>query len=102
MPRLPTLVRTTVVAVVAAFLLPGAGPAIAGAQRWVRDIDRTIDGHDVSVAIAVRGSWLYRHAAWKQRTPGARLLVTNLFNRTQPLIRYVISDLVTIRPEPCS
>jgi phenylacetate-CoA ligase len=30
------------------------------------------------------------------------LLLTSLINRTQPLIRYVISDLVTIRPEPCS
>jgi putative adenylate-forming enzyme len=33
--------------------------------------------------------------------PGARLLVTNLFNRTQPLIRYELDDLVTISPEPC-
>lgn len=85
MPRLPTLVRTTVVAVVAAFLLPGAGPAIAGPPRWVRDIDRTIDGHDVSVAIAVRGNWLYRHAAWKQRTPASNqklLLSMALLHRT--------------------
>jgi len=34
-------------------------------------------------------------------TPGARLLVTNLVNRTQPLIRFELSDLVTITPEPC-
>jgi phenylacetate-CoA ligase len=33
--------------------------------------------------------------------PGARLLVTNLFNRTQPLIRYELEDLVTLSPEPC-
>ena len=33
--------------------------------------------------------------------PGARLLVTNLFNRTLPLIRYELDDLVTISPEPC-
>jgi phenylacetate-coenzyme A ligase PaaK-like adenylate-forming protein len=32
---------------------------------------------------------------------GARLLVTNLFNRTQPLIRFEVSDLVAIEPEPC-
>lgn len=85
MPRLPTLVRTTVVAVVAAFVLPGAGPAIAAPPRWVRDIDRTIDGHDVSVAIAVRGNWLYRHAAWKQRTPASNqklLLSMALLHRT--------------------
>ncbi len=32
---------------------------------------------------------------------GARLLVTNLFNRTQPLIRFEVSDLVSVDPEPC-
>ena len=85
MPRLPTLVRTTVVAVVAAFLLPGGRPRDRGPPRWVRDIDRTIDGHDVSVAIAVRGNWLYRHAAWKQRTPASNqklLLSMALLHRT--------------------
>jgi phenylacetate-CoA ligase len=34
--------------------------------------------------------------------PGERLLVTNLFNRTLPLVRYELSDLVTIAPEPCA
>lgn len=33
--------------------------------------------------------------------PGSRLLVTNLFNRTQPLIRYELNDLVTISPHAC-
>jgi len=33
--------------------------------------------------------------------PGRRLLVTNLFNRTQPLIRYELNDLVTVSPDPC-
>lgn len=33
--------------------------------------------------------------------PGSRLLVTNLFNRTQPLIRYELNDLVTLSPDPC-
>jgi phenylacetate-coenzyme A ligase PaaK-like adenylate-forming protein len=32
---------------------------------------------------------------------GSRLLVTNLFNRTLPLIRFEISDLVVVEPEPC-
>ncbi|HEX4941505.1 MAG TPA: D-alanyl-D-alanine carboxypeptidase [Actinomycetota bacterium] len=85
MPRLPTLVRTTVVAIVAAFVLTGAGPAVAAPPRWVRDIDRTVNGHDVSVAIAVRGNWLYRHAAWKQRTPASNqklLLSMALLHRT--------------------
>lgn len=35
-------------------------------------------------------------------TPGARVLVTNLFNRTLPLIRYEITDLVTLDARPCS
>jgi phenylacetate-coenzyme A ligase PaaK-like adenylate-forming protein len=33
--------------------------------------------------------------------PGARLLVTNLFNRVQPLIRFAITDVVAVDPEPC-
>jgi phenylacetate-CoA ligase len=32
---------------------------------------------------------------------GSRLLVTNLFNRVQPLIRFEITDLVAVEPEPC-
>lgn len=32
--------------------------------------------------------------------PG-RLLMTNLINRTQPLIRYELNDLVTVSPDPC-
>lgn len=33
--------------------------------------------------------------------PGARVLLTNLFNRVQPLIRYELPDVVSIDPEPC-
>ena len=32
---------------------------------------------------------------------GSRVLVTNLFNRVQPLIRFEVSDLVAVEPEPC-
>lgn len=32
---------------------------------------------------------------------GARILVTNLFNRVQPLIRFEVSDLIVVDPEPC-
>jgi phenylacetate-CoA ligase len=32
---------------------------------------------------------------------GARLLVTNLFNFTQPLIRFEVTDLVAVEPESC-
>ena len=33
--------------------------------------------------------------------PGARLLVTSLFNRTQPLIRLEVADAVMLDPDPC-
>jgi phenylacetate-CoA ligase len=32
---------------------------------------------------------------------GSRLLVTNLFNRALPLIRFEVTDLVAVEPEPC-
>lgn len=32
---------------------------------------------------------------------GAKVLLTNLFNRTQPVIRYEISDMVALDSEPC-
>ena len=35
-------------------------------------------------------------------SPGHKVLVTNLFNYTQPLIRYEVSDMLTISVEPCS
>jgi phenylacetate-CoA ligase len=34
-------------------------------------------------------------------TPGSRVLVTSLVNRTQPLLRYAIDDLVTLAADPC-
>jgi phenylacetate-CoA ligase len=33
--------------------------------------------------------------------PGARLLVTNLYNLVQPLLRLEVTDLVTLDPNPC-
>jgi phenylacetate-CoA ligase len=33
--------------------------------------------------------------------PGAKVLVTNLHNRVQPLIRMEVTDVLTIDPEPC-
>jgi phenylacetate-CoA ligase len=34
--------------------------------------------------------------------PGARLLVTNLANRVQPIIRLAVSDAVTLTAQPCA
>ena len=33
--------------------------------------------------------------------PAAKILLTNLYNKTQPLIRYEINDSMTIIDEPC-
>jgi phenylacetate-coenzyme A ligase PaaK-like adenylate-forming protein len=33
--------------------------------------------------------------------PGSRLLVTNLYNLVQPLLRLEVTDLVTVDPDPC-
>jgi phenylacetate-CoA ligase len=33
--------------------------------------------------------------------PGERLLVTNLFNLAQPLIRFELTDTAAVEPEPC-
>jgi phenylacetate-coenzyme A ligase PaaK-like adenylate-forming protein len=33
--------------------------------------------------------------------PGARLLVTNLYNLVQPLLRLEVTDVVTLDPNPC-
>jgi phenylacetate-coenzyme A ligase PaaK-like adenylate-forming protein len=35
-------------------------------------------------------------------TPGAKWLLTNLYNRVQPLIRYEVDDVLTLSPEPCA
>jgi phenylacetate-coenzyme A ligase PaaK-like adenylate-forming protein len=34
-------------------------------------------------------------------TPGSRVLVTNLANHVQPIIRYEVGDVVTMAEEPC-
>ncbi len=34
-------------------------------------------------------------------TPGSKVLLTNLYNLTQPIIRYEIDDIVTISAKPC-
>lgn len=34
-------------------------------------------------------------------TPGSKVLITNLYNRIQPLIRYEVGDVVTMSPSSC-
>jgi putative adenylate-forming enzyme len=42
-----------------------------------------------------------RNQAVPDGLPGSKVLITNLFNFTQPLIRYEVTDMLTISPEPC-
>lgn len=42
-----------------------------------------------------------RNRAVPAGTQGYKLLLTNLFNFTQPLIRCEVSDMLTMDPEPC-
>ena len=34
--------------------------------------------------------------------PSRRMLVTDLHKTSQPIVRYALNDIVTIRPEPCA
>jgi D-alanyl-D-alanine carboxypeptidase len=84
-PRLPTAVRTSVVAVIALVVLGSAAPGAGASSPWVHDLDETVGGHNVSVAIGLDGAWLYRHGASKLRTPASNqkvLLSMALLQRT--------------------
>lgn len=35
-------------------------------------------------------------------SPGSKVLVTNLYNRVQPLIRFEVTDALTVTEEPCA
>jgi phenylacetate-CoA ligase len=67
-------------------ILASSCPAQAGLQIW-EDllVLEVVDEHDRPVPPGV---------------PGHKVLVTNLVNRTQPLIRYELSDLVTLAGGP--
>ena len=84
-PRHATTVRTTAIAILSIVVIGGASPAIAARPGWARDIDDVIGDRDVSVAVAFHGDWLYRHAAWRLRTPASNqklLLSMALLQRT--------------------
>jgi phenylacetate-CoA ligase len=34
-------------------------------------------------------------------TPGSKVLLTNLLNDVQPIVRYEVDDVITISPDPC-
>ena len=68
----------------------------------------------MSIAFGCSAGWLHVNADWvllepvdadyRPTAPGATshtVLLTNLANRTQPVIRYDLGDAVVVNPEPC-
>jgi phenylacetate-coenzyme A ligase PaaK-like adenylate-forming protein len=66
------------------------------------------------MAFACRHGWLHFNADWvilepvdenyqpvPPGQPSRTVLLTNLVNRVQPLIRYDLGDSITVRPDPC-
>lgn len=77
------------------------------------------DGYSASecqtIAYDCGHGWLHVHADWAilepvdreyrpvpPGTPSHRVLLTNLANRVQPIIRYDLGDSITVNPEPCT
>ena len=69
----------------------------------------------MSIAFGCREGWLHVNADWVMLEPVDRnhrptapgepshtVLLTNLANRVQPVIRYDLGDSVVARPEPCA
>ena len=69
----------------------------------------------MSIAFSCREGWLHVNADWVvlepvdrnlQPTPAGErshtVLLTNLANRIQPIIRYDLGDSVVVKPEPCA
>lgn len=64
-----------------------AVPATAAPPRWVQRVDGLVKGHPMSVAIALEGDSLYRHAGWVRRPPASNeklLLSMALLRRVGP------------------
>jgi phenylacetate-CoA ligase len=68
----------------------------------------------LSIAYGCRHGWLHVNADWVMLEPVDRdyrptppgeashtVLLTNLANRVQPVIRYDLGDSITVKPEPC-
>ena len=84
-PRHPAIVRATLLVSLTLAVVASALPAEAARPAWKHDIDTTVAGHDVSVAIGLHGDWLYRHDAWIRRAPASNeklLLSMALLQRT--------------------
>ena len=83
------LVRRSVVAIAVAFVVAAGAqaPAAAAPPRWVQRVDHLVDDLPISVAIALDGDRLYRHADWVRRPPASNeklLLSMTLLKRLSP------------------
>jgi serine-type D-Ala-D-Ala carboxypeptidase/endopeptidase (penicillin-binding protein 4) len=67
----PGPVRALIAIAVGLAVVGTVSPAAAVPPRWIQDIDDAIGRHDVSVAIAIDGRWLYRHGARTLRAPAS-------------------------------
>jgi putative adenylate-forming enzyme len=69
----------------------------------------------MSIAFGCDGGWLHVNADWvllepvdddgrptPPGEPSRTVLLTNLANRVQPIIRYDLGDSVVVKPEPCA
>jgi phenylacetate-CoA ligase len=69
----------------------------------------------MSIACGCKQGWLHVNADWvilepvdeeyrpvPAGRPSRTVLLTNLANRVQPIIRYDLGDSITVKPEPCA
>jgi phenylacetate-coenzyme A ligase PaaK-like adenylate-forming protein len=68
----------------------------------------------VAIAAGCKHGWLHVNADWvivepvdeqlnpvKPGQPSHTVLITNLINQVQPILRYNLGDRITLRPDPC-
>jgi D-alanyl-D-alanine carboxypeptidase len=98
MPHLAGLLHAVIAVVLSLPAIATPVPAVAAPPRWIRDIEETVAGHDVSVAIGYDGDWLYRHQAKMVRRPASNqklLFSMALLHRTSLATRVRTRVFVT-------
>jgi putative adenylate-forming enzyme len=95
-------------------LLPSTADAIRRAFRSIL-VDEYGASECMSIAFSCSAGWLHVNADWVVLEPIDRdgrsvragesshsVLLTNLANRVQPIIRYDLGDSIVANPEPCA
>ena len=95
-------------------LAPGTRAEIEGAFGC-RVVNEYGASECMSIAFGCREGWLHVNADWvllepvdddyrptPAGEPSRTVLLTNLANRVQPIIRYDLGDSVVVKPEPCA